>query len=419
MRRSMTPVLAALLLAACTYQGTLTDAGYTPSAGQSGAKDKIAASVAFIDDGSIDKIELNNPNRPYGYKLAVGPAMKEAILGQLRASFRDVTVVSKPGDEDKADLYAIPDVAWVRVPDPSAFAAYRVGLQMAFAARESRQIIGGFREVVPMSFSPPGDAVAAGLAGAVTLFALAPVTEPMKADAVGKAIEQQAREAIGQVVHKLGDDIANDQRLRDRIDLVVGLGAVQPSPGAAAAVPSQYDKYLDAVVTIEAGRSLGAGFFISADGRILTCRHVVGDAQTVTVKDRAGHSFSGTVLGTNKDRDLALVKVEGAAFKTLALASERAPPVGRDVITIGTAHGLSWSVSKGIVSGIRSLRTAQVIQTDAAFSEGSSGGPLIDVTSGQVVGVASISMGGVGNPANFAIAADEARKAFGPALKGL
>lgn len=397
MRQLIRPLVLsiALAVASCRYEGKLPEAAYVPAAAGKG-QERIAATAALVDDGSLEKMEISDPHRTYGFKLLIGPALKAALIRQLGESFTSATGISRPEPTDKVDLYVVPEAGWGRAPGSTGLFEYRMVVQLGFFAREAKQFVGGFREAAPMKFSPPAEATAAGLAGAATLFALAPITEPIKADAVGREIGRAAQETIGQIVRKLGDDIAGETRFRDRVDILVSLGPVQPGTGPAGPrdnPPSLYDKFLDAVVMIEAADTssaagmIGAGFLISPDGQLVTCRHVVGDATTVVVKDRQGRVFKGEVTASSKERDLALVKISGEGFKTLALAGSVTPPVGREVIAIGAAQGLSWSVSKGIVSGIRSMRTARVIQTDAAFSQGMSGGPLIDVTTGQVIGL--------------------------------
>ena len=92
-------------------------------------------------------------------------------------------------------------------------------------------------------------------------------------------------------------------------------------------------------------------------------------------------------MGNPGLKDLALISVKGNKFPCLRLAKGNEGGVGSDVIAIGTPKGLSWSVSKGIVSAIRDSNSLRIIQTDAAVNTGNSGGPLVDLKTGRVIGV--------------------------------
>ncbi|HEX7008034.1 MAG TPA: trypsin-like peptidase domain-containing protein, partial [Alphaproteobacteria bacterium] len=85
---------------------------------------------------------------------------------------------------------------------------------------------------------------------------------------------------------------------------------------------------------------------------------------------------------------------------------------------IGTPEGLSWSVSKGIVSALRDLRGLRLVQTDAAINHGNSGGPLIELGSGKVIGVNALSFRkDLAEGLNFAVSAEDVRMTFGRYLR--
>lgn len=102
---------------------------------------------------------------------------------------------------------------------------------------------------------------------------------------------------------------------------------------------------------------MGSGFFITADGYIITNNHVVDRDRTVSITLRNGKTIFGDVLSTDSERDLALIKVDGNHYPWLKLGKLTDSRVGEDVIAIGAPEGLDWSVSKGIVSAIRNSRT--------------------------------------------------------------
>lgn len=142
-------------------------------------------------------------------------------------------------------------------------------------------------------------------------------------------------------------------------------------------------------------RSMGSGFFISADGYLLTNNHVVEGATDITVRLTDRREFDAKVIGLDPQSDLALLKVKGKQLPFLKLANSDSIKVGEWVLAIGSPFGLDYSVSAGIVSAIgRSLPSSQqqnyvpFIQTDVAINPGNSGGPLFNLD-GEVVGINS------------------------------
>lgn len=142
--------------------------------------------------------------------------------------------------------------------------------------------------------------------------------------------------------------------------------------------------------------SRGSGFIVSSDGLIVTSRHVIDGASTISVITADGQQFDASVAATDTTNDLAVLRVSASDLPALSLAPVAAE-LGQTVIAIGTPLGeFTNSVMTGIVSGLdRSLdvgsgRSSQhldgVLQTDAALSSGMSGGPILNI-GGQVVGV--------------------------------
>ncbi len=147
-----------------------------------------------------------------------------------------------------------------------------------------------------------------------------------------------------------------------------------------------------AVVKIEAiraeGKAVGTGFFVSADGLVVTNHHVLKGAQSVRVVLPNGSSFSlNEVVVRDEAAELALLRVPGSGLPFLKVSSEPTPPsVGARVYAIGNPQGLNNTLSQGVVSGDREKFGRRLIQTTASVSPGSSGGPLLD-GNGCVVGV--------------------------------
>ena len=137
-------------------------------------------------------------------------------------------------------------------------------------------------------------------------------------------------------------------------------------------------------------QGLGSGFFISADGYVVTNNHVVDNATEVSVTMDDGKELSAKVIGTDPKTDLALLKVDGGNdFPYVRLAGQKAR-IGDWVVAIGNPFGLGGTVTAGIVSAqhrdIGAGPYDDFIQIDASVNKGNSGGPTFNL-SGEVVGV--------------------------------
>ena len=144
----------------------------------------------------------------------------------------------------------------------------------------------------------------------------------------------------------------------------------------------------------------GTGFFVSADGLILTNKHVVSDdVASYVVVTSDGVEHDATVLAKDLFLDLAVVKIDGSDYQAVSLGDSDALKIGQTVIAIGNSLAeFENSATKGIISGIDRTITAgswmsgdeevieQAIQTDAAINQGNSGGPLINLKS-EVIGI--------------------------------
>lgn len=167
----------------------------------------------------------------------------------------------------------------------------------------------------------------------------------------------------------------------------------------------------------------GSGFLISADGLILTNKHVAAAGKPATARYKVvlndKSTYDAKLVGNDPIHDLAVLKIEGKNFPYLDMASSGSQPIGLTVLAIGNSLGrYDNSVTKGIISGLgRNLTAAapnggvelldNVLQTDAEINEGNSGGPLINLE-GKVVGVSvAVDKGGAG--LGFAIPIDDAR----------
>ena len=162
------------------------------------------------------------------------------------------------------------------------------------------------------------------------------------------------------------------------------------------------------------GMAQGSGFFISADGYVVTNNHVVEHAKEVTVITADGKAVPAGVVGTDPKTDLALLKVkEGSDYPYVSFASQT-PRVGDWVIAVGNPFGLGGTVTAGIVSArgrdIGDGPYDDFLQIDAPVNHGNSGGPTFNAQ-GEVVGVntAIFSPSGGSVGIGFAIASDVAK----------
>ncbi len=139
-------------------------------------------------------------------------------------------------------------------------------------------------------------------------------------------------------------------------------------------------------------QGLGSGFILSADGYIITNRHVVDGADKISVKLNDKREFPAKVIGSDAQSDIALLKIDAKDLPTVTVGDAGSLKVGQWVFAIGAPFGLERTATKGIVSALgRSLPNdtyVPFIQTDVPINPGNSGGPLFDLT-GRVVGINS------------------------------
>ncbi|MGB8031098.1 MAG: trypsin-like peptidase domain-containing protein [Terracidiphilus sp.] len=137
----------------------------------------------------------------------------------------------------------------------------------------------------------------------------------------------------------------------------------------------------------------GSGFILDKAGHILTNFHVVDGANRgIEVMLSNKRRYPARVVGTDKVHDLALLQIDAPDLQPVTLADSSQLNVGQKVYAIGNPFGLSGTMTRGIISSIRSIRNADgapiedAIQTDAAINPGNSGGPLLN-SSGEVIGI--------------------------------
>ena len=137
----------------------------------------------------------------------------------------------------------------------------------------------------------------------------------------------------------------------------------------------------------------GSGFILDRAGHVLTNFHVVDGANRgIQVLLSNKKTYSAKVIGTDRVHDLALLQIDAPNLEPVTLANSSELAVGQEVYAIGNPFGLSGTMTRGIISSIRSIKTADgapiedAIQTDAAINPGNSGGPLLN-SRGEVIGI--------------------------------
>jgi S1-C subfamily serine protease len=137
----------------------------------------------------------------------------------------------------------------------------------------------------------------------------------------------------------------------------------------------------------------GSGFILDKAGHVLTNYHVIADANRgIKVQLSNKHNYDAKVVGTDRTHDLALLQINAPDLQPVTLADSRELSVGQKVYAIGNPFGLNGTMTRGIISSIRSIRNGDdapiedAIQTDAAINPGNSGGPLLN-SRGEVIGI--------------------------------
>ncbi|MEV4974801.1 S1C family serine protease [Streptomyces scopuliridis] len=210
---------------------------------------------------------------------------------------------------------------------------------------------------------------------------------------------------------------------------VSGTTVSQSSAGTVAGVAQAVSPTIVEInATSTSGEATGSGVIITSDGEIITNNHVIAGADSIKVRLSTGKSYNAKVVGTDADKDLALIKLEGASgLKTATLGNSDQVKVGDQVVAIGSPEGLTGTVTSGIISALNrdvtvskeqdqgqqqqpprgggnwpfefggqqfngdtgsSKTTYKALQTDASLNPGNSGGALINMN-GEIIGINS------------------------------
>jgi serine protease Do len=170
-------------------------------------------------------------------------------------------------------------------------------------------------------------------------------------------------------------------------------------------------------------QSLGSGFIVDRNGIVVTNAHVIEGASRITVTLLDGRELQADLLGSDRDADLAVLKVKASNLPAIPLGKSSDLMIGETVIAIGNPFGLSNTVTTGVLSAmgrtVPSERGERLftdfLQTDASINPGNSGGPLVNV-GGDVIGINSAIISGA-TGIGFAIPADRARRVVDDLLR--
>jgi len=153
----------------------------------------------------------------------------------------------------------------------------------------------------------------------------------------------------------------------------------------------------------------GSGFIIDKDGHIITNYHVIANARQVEVTLNNRKKYRAEVVGNDRSHDLAVIQIKAPDLQPMTLGDSTNLQVGQKVYAIGNPFGLAGTLTRGIVSSIRSVQEPdgltidEAIQTDAAINPGNSGGPLLN-GHGDVIGINTMIASSVGQSAGIGFA---------------
>ena len=437
---SLVGLLAVLLCGGCTYHGKIHRDIYK----HSDYEEKINARVMVVADKFFPQTLTLQGDSQYYFRLSDG--LPIAVAEALGTLFTEVEVneykYRKNYDyivelDYKAALHAGP--AEVRLENTFfsqvIFHPFlRTELTLTVRNPQSGYAAARYQETSDVFLEDASSSSLLWMTGFLRVITLGLLT-PLHIQAYGGHIRQLLEEGI---VKNLSSQIMPAME-EDRVNF----SKTHLTEQTNVRVDGKYIPFMQATVYIYTDTGLGSGFLISPDGYIITNRHVVEDARDVSVilydqrrlmdKTEPGKSANPTatnnkvrfakVLKTNQTRDLALLKMEGENLPYLELETDRSAYVtGQEVLAVGAPRGVEWSVSRGIISAARDHNGIDTLQTDAAVNSGNSGGPLISLQTGRVLGVNSWAIvpsadigdlrSGVEN-LNFAVSSYEVQRTLG------
>lgn len=173
---------------------------------------------------------------------------------------------------------------------------------------------------------------------------------------------------------------------------IIELSADQTGPSQA---PSAFERVAAAVVTLVGPDRSGSAFLLTTGGLAVTNHHVVVNQDWLLAIDRANDTLDVRVVRFDEEADVALVQLRCPSQCATVVVSDESPEIGVDILVVGTplSHQLSYSATRGILSGRRLSNGVTLLQTDAAVNPGNSGGPMV-APDGTVVGIVTSKLTG-------------------------
>lgn len=205
------------------------------------------------------------------------------------------------------------------------------------------------------------------------------------------------------------------------LELKTGISPANLVHDFSIAINQAYRQVNPATVTIVSGNGnssgLGSGFIWDTNGHIITNAHVVESSDSIEVIFEDGSTTAAELVGKDTVCDVAVLKVNSipADAKIITRASVSSVMVGQWVLAFGSPYSLVGSASVGIVSQLRNKKNKEgkiligsLIQIDAAVNPGNSGGPLVNIPEGQLLGINTFGYGpnnsdGADTGVNFAV----------------
>lgn len=249
-----------------------------------------------------------------------------------------------------------------------------------------------------------------GVIGSVTVIAVSLNVPTIKENIVKKLVSVESPNSYG--------DNTNTANINTQMVSLVGysetgVGVASKVRPSIVGIEVEYSVNSIFYRNKSTATAAGSGIIISEDGYILTNNHIVnssstsyyyelGKANKVTVTlYNDSTKYDATIVGTDSQTDLAVIKIEKNGLKAAELSDSDAVQVGEFAMAIGNPLGLTDSVTAGIVSAVNREVSDQdgnsyvAIQTDASINSGNSGGALVN-SKGQVIGVNTLKLSGTG-----------------------
>ena len=433
-------LLAVLVLSGCTYHGKIHRGIYKAS----DYEEKINSRVMVVADKFFqDNISTDHQGR---YRFRLSDGLPVAVADALATVFTEVDVADyrhrmnydyiveieyKAGLNLNSYRMEMDDVIY-----PSLYWHPTLYTYITLTVRNPKTGYAVARYSENAKAFMPMPATDGGLATTQVLkYITLGLATPLQIQVYGSKLRKLMEESI---VHALKTKIM-PRLYEDRINFTREHATEQTN----TRVDGKFLPFMRSTVYIFNDEGSGSGFLISPDGYIITNAHVVGKARDVSVvlydqqklmdktnpihtpshKSMGNKIYFGKVLKINRARDLALVKIEGENLPWMELETNRKVyTTGKEVVAIGAPRNIEWTVTQGVISAVRDKNGVDTIQTDTAINGGNSGGPLIDLKTGKVIGVNSWSrvpektsedlQRGVQN-LNFAISSFEVARTLG------